>query len=187
MQLLSQPLPPMVPGPMPGRRRALMLLLAVLVLHGVLVFFGPRSGSGNGFDFFTFYLGARAPLTGLSPYDTEGVNYDHPAQHAAAAEFLRSCGITGEIPPGMYLPCGIYYPPQAFLIFLPFSRLPWNAALVAWTAFLTLMALPCGTLVWTFDENRRSPVLETGLIAAFLLNPLTQLMFLSGQVTLILV
>src|SRR5205814_3396987 len=140
-----------------------------------------------GIDFFSYYMAARVPMTGHSPYEHGHIDYEHPVFHDAAVEHFRWWGVTGKIPEGLKQPIALPYPPQAYLIFLPFARLPWNVALASWIVFLTALAIPCGTLSWSFDAaRRRSAFTDACVVAVFLLNPLTHLLLGLGQSTLIL-
>jgi len=181
MQPLSHPLPLDGRPPAAGRR-ALAVLIVTLALQVVFAGFSLRREKGS--DFFLYYLAARVPLTGHSPYEDGAMDYKQPALRDAVAAHQRRGGILGHA--GGKDLFGLRYPPQSYLLFLPFSRLPWDVALPSWAVFMTVAALPCGALAWTFDEKRRPALTAALLYALVLLNPLTQLTLSSGQATLIL-
>ena len=166
---------------------AVVLLLAILVAHGLstaLVML-PREKAN---DFFCFYVQARVPLTGHSPYESGVIDYEAPMFRDGAREHFRWLGLEGKAPPALEQPFGLFYPPQGYLIFTPFSRLPFNVALTLWTIFLSLLAMACGTLCWTADPDRagRSPTTIALVIGAILLNPLMQVYFGISQTSLII-
>ena len=127
----------------------------------------------------------------------DGRGFEHPVFRDAARDQFEWSAV-GKDPAAiasyltlreiMHEQLGLFYPPQAYLIFYPFSRLPWFPALAFWTVFVTLAFLACGSLTWTFDleSQGRSPVVAALIIAAFLLNPITELHFANGQTTLIM-
>jgi hypothetical protein len=169
------------------RRLSLVILLVALAVHS-LVLWKATLPRGRVMDFFIFYVFARAPLAGHSPYDTGAVDYDNPIFRTAAVEHYKWWGFNGEIPEAFkHFPFGLFYPPQAYLLFLPFSRLSWNGAIVGWMAFLTACSVCCGALTWVFDDRSQPRPLASALtVAVFLLNPLTQMYFGIGQSAVIL-
>jgi hypothetical protein len=147
-------------------------------------------------DFFAIYTFARVPMTGRSPYEMDAVNYDHPVFRDAARDHFRWLNSTAKshtahdrrAEPVSTQRFGLVYPPQAYLVFYPFSRLRWFPALACWTLLMTLAALACGNLIWTFDlaSQGRSPTNWALVSAAILLNPVTELHLAQGQTTLLL-
>jgi hypothetical protein len=170
---------------------ALWILGTALGAHALLLplVILPRS---KGMDFFTIYNATRVPMTGHSPYETGVVDHDHPGFRDAVPDqskwFIRASKNPRTSYRTIVERIGLFYPPQAYLIFYPFSRLPWSPALACWTVFLTLAVLACGSLTWTFDleSQGRSPTVEALVIAAFLLNPITELHFSQGQSTILM-
>ena len=41
---------------------------------------------GRGIDFFSYYMAARVPMTGHSPYEHGVIDYEHPVFHDDAVE-----------------------------------------------------------------------------------------------------
>jgi hypothetical protein len=162
---------------------AILILGTALLVHALLltVWIIPR---GKGLDFFSIYLAARVPMTGQSPYKTGAINYEHPVFRDAARDYYKD--LAGERPGATQL--GLFYPPQAYLIFYPFTWLPWYPALACWSIFLTLAAVACWGITWAFDleSQGRSPTVEALVIAGFLLNPVTAYYFSMGQTTLLM-
>ena len=185
-------------SPATGRARARrwVVLIAVISIHTLIITkVGLKILPGT--DFFAYYLSARALMTGHSPYEAarDWYNFDDPVFHDASVahfqlrgwneasgrealmKYVISSGLTG-----------VLYPPQAYLILLPFSRLPWNLALGTWVAFLTVACLACGTLAWSFDRgpSPRTPMAGVWIIAVMLLNPLTLYSMAYGQIVLVI-
>ena len=162
---------------------AILILGTALVVHALLltVWIIPR---GKGLDFFSIYLAVRVPMTGQSPYKTGAINYEHPVFRDAARDYYKD--LEGERPGATQL--GLFYPPQAYLVFYPFTWLPWYPALACWSVFLTLAVLACWGITSAFDleSQGRSPTVEALVIAGFLLNPITAYYFSMGQTTVIM-
>jgi hypothetical protein len=152
-----------------GLRAALILLGLTLLLHAGIVFSEVRSVGR--IDLLDTYLQVRTALRGQGPYDIRLVK-------PAYVEHLRRHGI-GE---GYALSNGFYYPPEAMLLYLPLSVLPWSVAEPLWVVTLTAAAVACGTLAWTFGGGPAPrPLAGAGIVAALLLNPLTQAAIGLGQ------
>jgi hypothetical protein len=164
---------------------AIAILGAALVAHAVLL---PTTilPICKGGSFFAFYIASRAPLTGHSPYDKGGIDYEHPALREPAQDFFDSWGMS--LPKAGERWIGLIYPPQAYLLFYPFSRLPWYPALACWTAFLTLAVLACGSVTWTSDPELRgrSSTVAALVIVALQYHRITEWHFSQGQSTLIM-
>ena len=142
------------------------ILATAVVAHALLLplVILPR---GKAFDFYWIYQFARVPMTGHSPYEAGIVDDDqHPVFRDAARAQREWFSTAGKVPTTSILSSekisdaklALFYPPQAYLIFYPFSRLPYLPALGCWTVFLTLAVLACGSLTWTFDPERRRPL-----------------------------
>jgi hypothetical protein len=176
--------------------RPWVVLIAALLLHVVSVCtLGLKWKSGN--DFYSYYVSARAPLAGYHPYNDGYFDVDHPVFHAAALAHSKAWG--NEVPAWLKdkdgIPNwirkigGVPYPPQTYLVFVPFTRTSqWHLALWSWMAFLTVIALFCGyTLSWSFDpEARRSAMTNAWVTTAILLNPVTGSAIANGQAALII-
>jgi hypothetical protein len=171
-------------------------LIAVVSLHALLI---TRVGLKllPGSDFFWYYLSARAPMTGHSPYEAarDWYDFDDPVFHDASVAYFRWLGMNEEIGRRIIMEyfdrsglTGVLYPPQAYLVFLPFSRLPWNMALGAWVVLLTSACLACGTLAWSFDRepSLRTPMAGIWIVAVVLLNPLSLYSMAYGQIVLVI-
>lgn len=180
-----------MPDPSTTRPRvrpwAVALLIAALVLHGLIYTKFMLRRSLGGYEYFLLYMMARVPLTGHSPYEHGVIHYDDPVFRDAAREHYTWWGIHGEVPKGLRLYLGLYYPPQDYLVLTPFSRLPWYPSLAAWATFLTLLTLSCGTLAWAFDPvpSRRGATAGILVGLAFLFNPVTQVVISTGQSVLV--
>jgi hypothetical protein len=207
--MVSSPSPTIPPtGSSVWRRQirwALLILVAAMPLH-ILYLTRLVLPIIPAWDFMMFYTAGRVPLTGQSPYHTGALKTDDPVYRDFARAYHRwarlaepspgrllpwdPAGVTaGAMPKEVWMWHGSFrYPPQAYLLFVPFSRLPWDAAVAAWIAFLTLLALSCGTLCWTFDPgpSPRSPLTQTFVALLFLFNPITELAVGVGQSTLTL-
>lgn len=167
--------------------KAVAILLTILLVHGLSVGLVMLPHVNNT-DFFVFYVQSRVSLAGSSPYEGGVIDFDNPLFRDTAREFSRWQGIEGKVPAWFQQPSGLLYTPQAFLVLIPFSRLPFNPALAAWSIFLTILAVACVTLSWTTDPERqgRSPKTIVLLVAAILLNPLVQLYFGFAQSSMII-
>ena len=171
------------------RGKAVIVLLSAIVIHALLVEFVVLRRAPT-FDFFFYYLSCRVPLTGQSVYKEGAFDFEHPVFRDAARAFARRFSFPENFSPGMTADGqqALLYPPQPWLVFLPFSRLPFDIALTAWMAFLALLAVSCGTLSWTFDETdrHRTALTQALVAAAFLLNPLMEMYLSTGQATLLI-
>ena len=151
----------------------------MLVAVGMIVYLilAARSlTNSDQLDLFVYRYGSETALEGQSPYDVA---------------LLRAKAVQA-FPPkhadDFALNCGYFLPPQAIAMFVPAAKSSWSGAEVGWFCVLTLMAVCCGTLAWTFG---RTPSRQgTGwavLVLTVLLNPVTMPMLVIGQTGLFFV
>lgn len=188
--LRSEPLPP------PTRYRvtrsgvigALLVLLVALVMH--IAYLGLVGlDRSRALDFYVFYTSTRVARLGLNPYDPgPGIDLNHKdLSEAAGAVLPRYLNVDPPFSPKLTWGFGVPYPPEGYLLFLPFSLPRWHSALWAWLTFLTLMAAACGTLVWPAPGGGlRSPLTPAVIVALMLVNPTSELMFSLGQCSLVI-
>ncbi len=146
-----------------SRRQFLVLsfLTMALFVHGC-VQSALRIGSGGAKDFRVMYEGTKVALEGNSPY-------------RASLTFK------------VVEQAGFFYPPQSFLIFGPFARLPWHISSWCWVAFLTLCTLPGGLLCWAFGRQPGKYLASAiALVLISLMNPLTEGAIALGQTALLI-
>ncbi len=109
-----------------------------------------RSGNLKGTDFLHFYT-----LGWLARAHAGSDLYNMGAQATVAARVVPAAtGIR-------YLPL---YPPQVSILFLPFSYLPYSAALIFWLAFSTFIYAACSYALW-----RACPYLQQHSITVLIL------------------
>jgi hypothetical protein len=173
--------------PVGGRNGLGICFLGIALLEHALLVSEVMLPRNKGIDFLLMYNGSRVPMTGRSPYEPNAVDYEHPVFRDAARDKLWVLTVEA-FKADNQEQIGLFYPPQAYLVFYPPSRLLWHSALAYWTVFLTLAVMACGSLTWTFDleSQCRSPTVEALVIAAFLLHPVTELNVSLGQTTLLM-
>jgi len=156
-----------------GASRLWWVVLGLLLAQMVSCAIWVHTWRGEERDFFAFYSGGRMGLSGQNPYDVAGMAKEQKQYHERA-------GRTGD--PDMVF---FFSPPEALVVFAPFSKLSWKYACYAWLSLQTSLALGLACLAWTFGGDGRPRWIGPALACACLLNPLTYRFLALGQCSLI--
>ena len=151
---------------------AVLAALAVIVYTTQLVVqIGPAAGPRQ--DFCVYHTGVSLAWTGTSPYDLSAIE--------------SQVAVRLGLPPGDQFECGFFLSPLSFVVLAPWGLLPWPVADPAWVATLSLLAIACGSLAWTFGRDPDARGMGWGIVvAAIVLNPLVQRSVSLGQTPLFL-
>jgi hypothetical protein len=165
-----------VPWPRSARHatRQAIILATLLWIGAAISFAGPgdRSIAGplKGPDFIQFYT-----LGHLAASRQVNAMYDMQAYHDAQVALVP------ESAPEIY---PTVYPPQAALLFMPFSRVPYRAALLLWTVMSIALYSLIVRSVWRRVSGRLSD--RRLIIAAAAAFPPFWTLIVYGQVTILI-